>query len=302
MKRGFGPVAAPPSRAALRAAAKETIKICTGLKAKLPTLRLDRSTRYTFDNPQRLNPNDCPAFARPASIRVVNEDTVNAAVTMAYSSAANDALLRNTRPALVNFANHKVPGGGWINGATAQEEAICYRTSLGLALHKKDYPLGMADALYTPDVVVVRTDMESGHKLITPTVAPDDLPVVSSLNVAALYQPKLRTFHIPKLGGGSGKRDKVVFASDMERITTKSKMRGCLRMAALQGHGLLVLGALGCGVFANPPEDVAHCWLEVLREDEFSGNWWRDVCFAVFEPRGGGNFEIFKQVLEGQNV
>lgn len=81
-------------------------------------------------------------------------------------------------------------------------------------------------------------------------------------------------------------------------------MRLALRMAASHGKRSLVLGAFGCGVYANPPEDVAQCWLEVLQDDEFrlAGNWWRDVCFAIYDPKGEGNYDVFRRVLDGQKV
>jgi uncharacterized protein (TIGR02452 family) len=79
-------------------------------------------------------------------------------------------------------------------------------------------------------------------------------------------------------------------------------MRLALRIAATNGHGMLVLGALGCGVYANPPGEVANCWLEVLREAEFRGNWWREVCFAVYDPKNEGNFAVFERVLAGKKV
>lgn len=275
------------------------------LQTLLPSLKLDKSAKYSFTSLHRLDPNTCPLHPRPAVIKVINKDSVNAAIALAASAAAQDPNVRNPRPAVVNFANHQRPGGGWLNGAVAQEEAICYRTTLGLALHKMFYPFAMEDALYTPDVAVVRNDMASGHALLTPATPAHHLPVVSILSVAAILRPAVHTFDVPTddgVGGGGGRREKPVFARDKDRGVTKAKMRLCLRMAAVHGHGLLVLGALGCGVFANPPEDVAHCWLEVLREDEFRGNWWREVCFAVYEPKGGGNFAVFKKVLDGKEV
>jgi len=194
-------------------------------------------------------------------------------------------------PAIVNFASHRAPGGGWLNGAIAQEEAICYRSSLALSLEgTKNYPLRMNEALYSPYVLVVRHDMAAGHELLPH----DEHAAVSVLSVAAINKPRVRTFEQP--------RRKAVFARDRDRDITKAKMRLALRMAATNGHDSLVLGALGCGVYANPPEDVAHCWLEVLHEDEFSGNWWRRVCFAVYDPHEGGNHEIFDQVLAGRKV
>ena len=78
----------------------------------------------------------------------------------------------------------------------------------------------------------------------------------------------------------------------------------------MNGHTKLVLGALGCGVFANPPTDVAQCFLEVFHEPEFQGGWWDDVVFAVMDNAsvgqggrsGTGNFGQFWRVLDGRVV
>lgn len=85
-------------------------------------------------------------------------------------------------------------------------------------------------------------------------------------------------------------------------MLTKTKMRLALRVAANNGHVMLVLGALGCGVYANPPAEIAKFWLEVLREDEFHGNLWREVYFAVYDSKNNGSFEIFRRVLDGKKV
>jgi uncharacterized protein (TIGR02452 family) len=79
-------------------------------------------------------------------------------------------------------------------------------------------------------------------------------------------------------------------------------MRLALRIAAFNKHSMLVLGALGCGVYANPPAEVAKCWLEVLKEDEFRGNWWHKVHFAVYDSKNEGIFETFRQILDGEEV
>jgi uncharacterized protein (TIGR02452 family) len=64
----------------------------------------------------------------------------------------------------------------------------------------------------------------------------------------------------------------------------------------------LVLGALGCGAFRNPPEEVAICWLEVLQEEEFGGGWWDTIWFAIYDTRNEGNFEVFEKILGGQEI
>lgn len=297
-----------PSRDDLIAAATETLDT---LAVKLNQLRSSAqaclSLKYSSRTLPYLDPNDCPSHPEPATIKVVNEDTLNAAIQLINGRGAD-----KPRPAILNFANYRTPGGGWQNGAIAQEEVLCYRSSLALSLDPRHYPLAMDEALYSPYVLVVRGDMPSGHLLLDD--APEALPVVSALTVAALYKPRVKTFvlrtknadsDIPEDAAASGaepRREKHVFELDRDRGIAKAKMRLALRMAAANRHDLLVLGALGCGVFENPPEDVAHCWLEVLREDEFSGNWWRQIWFAVYDPKEEGNYEIFDRVLSGKQV
>ena len=191
------------------------------------------------------------------------------------------------------------PGGGWLGGATAQEEALCYRSSLALSLHKGYYPWKMNQALYTKDVVIIRSAMDSDHRLLVPDVRPADLPVVSVVSIAALCRPDKKTIQVTD---GDVARKKEIFTRPGDRELTKAKMRLSLRIAATNGHSSLVLGALGCGAFGNPTETVADCWREVLEEPEFSGGWWRHICFAVYDRRGEGNFEIFRKVLASLEV
>jgi uncharacterized protein (TIGR02452 family) len=91
-----------------------------------------------------------------------------------------------------------------------------------------------------------------------------------------------------------------VFADPAARELTKDKMRRCLRLAAAKGHTMLVLGAIGCGAFRNPPQEVADCWLEVLSESEFAGGWFKEIWFAVYDRRKEGNFEIFTDAFDGK--
>jgi uncharacterized protein (TIGR02452 family) len=151
--------------------------------------------------------------------------------------------------------------------------------------------------LYTPEVVIIRSDMASGHKLLVSDTKPQDLPVVSVISIAGLRRPRAA-----KTTATGSTEVKSVFTNPEDRVLTKDKMGLCLRIAAQRGHGLLVLGALGCGAFANPPEEVAHCWLEVLKEDEFKGGWWKELWFAVFDWKNEGNFSIFSNIMDGQEV
>ncbi|KAK1829447.1 hypothetical protein QBC39DRAFT_263089 [Podospora conica] len=293
----------PSGRENLRDTARVTQNVLPPLLAKLNrTDDARRSSKHTLSSPLRLDPAQCPRLPYPARILVVNDDTLNAAIKHCPASDL-------PHPAVINFADRERPGGGWLNGAMAQEESLCYRSSLSVSLESSrrvgHYPLSgsEAEALYAPWVVVLRGDLATGHRLLLNASGvsgditdPRDLPVVSVLTVPAIKRPRLRK--VGNLDGGW----KWVFQRDRDRTFTKDKMRLVLRMAAAYGHRHLVLGALGCGVYANPPEDVAWCWLEVMREEEFRGNWWKTVVFAVYDPKNEGNFEIFNRVLGGQRV
>ncbi|KAK1956066.1 hypothetical protein LY78DRAFT_686390 [Colletotrichum sublineola] len=282
------------SNPSLASVSAETRAVLPQILPHLPHLDATMSESLHMDYLPPLKSSACPAHRPRARIRIVNADTLNAAIDLAALRPDGG------RVAVLNMASDIHPGGGWLKGAVAQEEAMCYRSSLYLSLHPRYYPFKRRGGVYTPDVVVIRGDMAGGHRLLVPGVAYADLPVVSVLSVAAIRRPNIRKRQVVTAAGTRG--DAYVFARAGDRALTKEKMRLCLRMAASRGHSLLVLGALGCGAFRNPPEEIAACWLEVLDEAEFGGGWWREVWFAVYDRKNEGNFEVFDDVLGGVEV
>ncbi|KAK0627591.1 hypothetical protein B0T14DRAFT_563381 [Immersiella caudata] len=284
----------PDQREQLRQIARQTTRLSRDILQELSPSDAQKAqtiTRHTLDTLRRLDPNLCPHHPHRTTIRVVNLDTLTAAISLIPPLPPAGS----PPPLIVNFANRHSPGGGWRNGAVAQEEALCYRSTLAMTLDNTPYPLARNEALYSPHVLILREEMSKGHTLLS-----KPYPVVSVATVAAINRPEITSFVLDDDAGG--KEKKFFFATDRERNFTKDKMRLVLRMAARGRHGRLVLGALGCGVFENPPEDVAWCWREVLGEAEFVGNWWGEVVFAVMDRTGEGNFEVFRRILEGVKV
>lgn len=287
--------------------ANETKSVLPLILHTLPSIKAEESEVLSLDALPTLNQGDCPKHNK-ATIKVINEDTLNAAIMLKDSiesssspgastdNGSSTQISLSARPAVLNLASDTSPGGGFERGAMAQEEALCYRSSLFLSLHKTYYPLAPLQGLYTRDVVVIRSSMSDGHTLLPPAISAADLPVVSVVSIAAI--------RCPKVDGGQtvsgGQRD--VFRDAADRVLTKKKMRLALRIAASKGHDCLVLGALGCGAFKNPVEEVADAWKEVLEEDEFGGGWWREMWFAVLDPNHNGNFDLFDKVLGGVQV
>lgn len=80
----------------------------------------------------------------------------------------------------------------------------------------------------------------------------------------------------------------------------EDKIRQILRALALNKITHCVLGALGCGAFANPPKRVAAAFRKVLKDDEECKGLFEGVYFAVLDvSRGENNFNIFKAALDG---
>ncbi|OCK81481.1 hypothetical protein K432DRAFT_392114 [Lepidopterella palustris CBS 459.81] len=281
----------------LRAIAVETKKVLPEILDQLKPRDTTTSTFYNYQDLELLNPEACPKHELPEDdlepgrkgtrIRVSNQDTFDAAIAL----QPDTTFATEKKPvAILNLASERHPGGGWERGTLAQEEALCYRSSLYLSLKWDYYPFPPTSGIYSPTVVIIRDAMSRGHKLLAEIPA-DDLPVTSVITVAAQRGPKLA-------------RD-LTYTYNYDRELMKSKIRVILRMAAQNGHTKLVLGAIGCGVFGNPPKDVAQCFLEVFREREFEGGWWEGIVFAVMDNMkgggkdGNGNFGIFYRTLNG---
>ncbi|WP_344959312.1 TIGR02452 family protein [Actinomadura miaoliensis] len=186
-------------------------------------------------------------------------------------------------PLALNFASAKNPGGGFLNGAHAQEEGLARSSALYASLtaareyydfHRAQGDLLYSDhMIYSPDVPVFRDD--AGRLLEEP------------YDVAFLTSPA------PNRGAI---RDERVAARIPEVLRLRA--RKILAVAAHHGHRRLVLGAWGCGVFRNDPAEVAQAFAEPLAAGgEFAGRF-DHVVFAVWDTAKGAPRQVaFERVL-----
>lgn len=173
-----------------------------------------------------------------------------------------------------------------------QEEALCYSSTLYKTLREEWYPWdnNSVAGIFSPAVVVFKNDLE--HNCAD--LPDDERVVVSVLTVAA---PRARAL----TSDGKG------FLHDAHLQNLREKVRLTLRMAARRGQDVLVLGAMGCGVYGCPPGQVSEEMRRILQEDEFKG-WFRLVTFAVFSKKkdanfvGGDNFDIFAEEFKDVEV
>lgn len=231
-----------------------------------------------------LDPNSVEYPNLNTVIRVVAGDTYDRALEMQKA----DSTIDHMPVCVLNFANASRPGGGWLNGARAQEEQLCYRSTLIDTLHTRFYPMDDLECLYSPNVIVFRKSMENEYAFMSKDEELHLNPTVSVISMAARNQPKLTA-------------DKSTYAAIEQRYLMMAKMQLILRTAANNNHRRLILGSIGCGAFRHPTQEVAECWYDVLMKKEFKG-WFERIYFAVRDAPKENNFEIFRETLDGLNI
>ena len=279
-------------RAVRAQVSKETIEHLPHVLSQLPS-KAPVGYLYTEKKPPKLilDPRYCPKLK--GEVRIVEGDTFDTAIQFDQLFPRGDS--KNARPICVlNMASARSAGGGWRNGALAQEEDLCYRSSLFFTLKIRFYPLGELEGIYSPNVVIIRKNTKESYAWLD-TANATSLPVVSAVSMAAIKNPE----RVP------GEKH-LMYKKSSDRELMKEKMRVILRIAAYNRHRKLVLGAFGCGAFNNPREEVANCWAEVLQEGEFKG-WWETIVFAILIPpvpskNERTSLEIFREVLDGLSV
>lgn len=202
-----------------------------------------------------------PAFPdRRTRIEVVNASTLDVARELAG---------KGHRVAALNFASAKNPGGGFLTGARAQEESLARASGLYAMLlddpmydhhRSRPDPLYTTWVIYSPDVPVFRLD--EGRLLDEPYFC--SFLTSPAVNVGALRHRDRR-----------GDEIRRVMQERVERV---------LGVAALHGHEVLVLGAWGCGVFQNDPQQIAELFQSALA-GRFRGAF-TQVVFAVLGSTG----------------
>ncbi len=182
----------------------------------------------------------------------------------------------------LNFASAKNPGGGFLNGAQAQEESLARSSALyaSLTANWEYYELNRAfdsyfyldHMIYSPDVPVFKDD--SGKNI--------DRYLVSFLTA-----PAVNTGVVHR-----NEPDKVAKIKEVMR----KRIHKVLRIAHYHNYEYLVLGAWGCGVFKNDPLLIAQLFQEAIN-NEFSACF-DTIFWAVLDKRDTGVFKTFKEVLE----
>ncbi len=249
----------------------------TNSQGKIVSIDTSRAVKGTIAYPDA-GPKVVRNDGRRQSIVVFGQDCLDVAEFFAT---------QGKKVSLLNMANDEHPSGGVREGGSPQEEEVCRRCGLvdAICSPKRDgrqtrdlYPLRkkigpVSPGLYTPHVPVFRKGIKQGYALL-------DVPFeISVLSVAAYRLDAPRPL------------------TATEREDTKERIRTMLEMSYQNGDEVVVLGAFGCGVYNNMPEEMAQIFQEVI--DQYYPSAFEHIVFAVIDDKNAkgknGNFLPFAQ-------
>lgn len=191
-------------------------------------------------------------------IRIWNCSTVEAILKLAKEGK---------EVAVLNFASAKNPGGGFLNGAKAQEESLAASSCL--------YKTLTAHETYYNQNRLCESMMYTNHAIYSPNVV-----FFRDERFALLKEPVLASvLTIPAVNMGQ-----VLLKKEDEKQAKqvmKERMKLILAIFAQQECKHLILGAYGCGVFRNDPKQVAIWWKELL--EMFFPEQFETIVFAILD-------------------
>jgi uncharacterized protein (TIGR02452 family) len=242
-------------------------------------------------------------------VRIVVDDTLAVARAMSHQSAEagtdtdgggkpSSSSSSSSRPkrnvAVLNMASPLLPGGGFLNGATAQEETLCNRTTLYPALRDEFYRLPEVGAIWTEDVMVFRN--ESGKDLNK-----GERWWIDVISAGMLRFPDVEAEEEEEEEEGEEHEEPKKYANPKDRTTAIEKIRCVMEILRSKGVENCVLGAWGCGAYGNPVPEIARAFKKVIWGGEVKGGrktgkggvcWGslREVAFAIKEGKTASEF------------
>jgi uncharacterized protein (TIGR02452 family) len=234
---------------------------------------VQRAVRGTVAYPPEACVAPVHAGTQCTQVNVTNESTLQAAARLVRGGARAQAL---------NFASATHPGGGFLQGARAQEESLCRASGLYPSLKDQPMypfhwtspdPLHTDYVLYSPDVPVFRSD--DGVRL--------EAPYLCSFLTCAAVNAKVLLERQP-------------WRSNEINPTMARRIDRMLAVASLHPHDALILGAWGCGAFGNDPHKIAALFQTALT-GRFRGVF-PHIVFAITDHwQDGRNITPFQQAF-----
>ena len=203
------------------------------------------------------------------NIQIVDTDTVSALFMI------KDIFNKNST-GILNFASYKHPGGMFLKGSTAQEEALCHESILYNVLYKFN------DSYYKENREKYKTvgNYYSNRGIYSPMVLFMHNDKNTFTNVITVASPNKRynPYHFI---------DRNINSQSLD-----SRIKFILDIAEDNNLKTFILGAFGCGVFKQDPKEVASIFKKYLLSRFYN---FENIIFAI--PYGN-NYEEFVKVFK----
>eukprot|EP00301_Raphidiophrys_heterophryoidea_P016093 c2531_g1_i1.p1 GENE.c2531_g1_i1~~c2531_g1_i1.p1 ORF type:complete len:292 (+),score=79.43 c2531_g1_i1:22-876(+) len=265
---------------------EQTVAICAQGKYSLPSceteINISELMAKMMEGTTLYQPTH--AFPKPKNLQSGGGVESQLECTRETTLAAAHRLLKEGagRVVVLNFASAKNPGGGFKNGSQAQEESLARSSGLFTSIssmtemylaNRRDPHRGLYShyMIYSPNVPVFRDD--SGSLI---EAYPIDVITAPAVNKSVYGKAK-------------------DFDHKLMAETMLERMRRILDVALEHNHTHIVLGAYGCGVFAQDATDVSGWFDSLIGVDSPYRFAFQKIVFAVYDSKKkGGNFEAFE--------
>lgn len=206
-------------------------------------------------------------------VEVCNKDVVNTVII--------EISKREGKVGVLNFASAKNPGGGFLNGASAQEESLCRASDLYMYLkdvnefykNPKHHKNGLYDndLIYSKDVNFL---CDSSGNIIKGILTADVI-TCAAVNLSDIKNKK---------------QNNLLSLVDSEMV---KRIENIIEIAVKNEVETLILGAFGCGVFGNSGYKVKSHFETVLNNPKYK-NRFKKIVFSIYKDEN--LFNIFKGV------
>ncbi|MCR5587330.1 MAG: TIGR02452 family protein [Lachnospiraceae bacterium] len=186
---------------------------------------------------------------------------------------------------VLNFASGAKPGGGVESGASAQEEALCRRSTLYASISSET-----ANEMYRMNRLLGPVDYLD-YMLLSPSVT-----VMFDTKFKLLENPfKTAVLTAPAVPLN---RDGIKIPNDYVRYVMRKRIRNIMRISAMNGYDRLVLGAWGCGAYGHDAMNIATYFREILIDEDYK-KFFKEIVFAIYakDEKKDYNFQTFSKLL-----
>lgn len=217
-------------------------------------------------------------------IQVVEGDVLSTALMLKRSNKMN--------PLILISGSQTSPAGSYSKGGNTQEEDVCRRSALALALadpYRFDenrtwtYPLPEFGGVYVPHCLVIRQPKSEGYAFCKH-------PATISMMVMYPYiNPPTEKRKVADPSTVVTENDEhsdediqyELFVTSKLANSIKKKIASYFEIALRKGHDSLVIGSFGCGnTHSNPAYHIASLFKEVLSSDIFKDKF-KAVIFSI---------------------